>query len=119
MADPIQCFSCGASLEALTLPLSRQDQCPGCGRDLHVCRLCVHFDRNVPRQCREDDAEDVTDKEKLNFCDWFEAAAGRFDAEGAGAAARAGRQLDALFSGDGEADDEDDPARRAAEDLFR
>ena len=33
--------------------------------------MCRHFDANVTRQCREDGAEDVTEKEQPNFCDWF------------------------------------------------
>ncbi|MCB1844658.1 MAG: hypothetical protein KDI09_16975 [Halioglobus sp.] len=119
MTENIQCYRCGASLESLTLPLSRQDQCPDCSRYLHVCRMCLHFDRSVARQCREDDAEEVMDKEKANFCDWFVPAAGCFTAKDADPAARAGRELAALF-GDGERTaDAGDAAGRAAEDLFR
>ena len=79
MPDELRCYRCGASLEKLTPPLSRQDECPGCSVYLHVCRMCVHFDASVPKQCREDDAEEVLDKEKLNFCDWFKASADAFD----------------------------------------
>lgn len=79
MSDIIACYRCGASLEALSLPLSRRDQCPDCSADLHVCSLCVHFDRSVPRQCREDGAEDVTEKERANFCDWFKPSSSAFD----------------------------------------
>lgn len=121
MSAELQCFRCGHSLAALPLPLSRQDQCPECSHYLHVCRMCRHFDPRVPKQCREDDAEEVMDKEKPNFCDWFEATAGRYDAGRAGAASRAEAQLAALFDdGPGEATgDDDDAARRAADDLFR
>lgn len=115
----LQCYSCGASLEALSLPLSRRDLCPECSRDLHCCRMCESWDPNVPKQCREDDAEEVMDKEKANFCDWFIPAAGRYDGAGAGEHARAERKLSALFGGDGDSSGDDDDLTRAAEDLFR
>ena len=79
MAHSIACYRCGESLASLSLPLSRQDQCPACSADLHVCKMCVHFDRHVPRQCREDGAEDVTEKERTNFCDWFKPSDTAFD----------------------------------------
>ncbi|MGB5245571.1 MAG: hypothetical protein WBM54_11835 [Woeseia sp.] len=119
MSDNLQCFRCGAALAALSLPLSRQDQCPQCARYLHVCRMCEFFDPNVARQCREDDAEEVMDKEKPNFCDWFKPAADRFDTSGVSAASRAEQQLASLFGEtDAGAQDADDAAK-AAEDLFR
>ena len=79
MTHNLACYRCGASLSALSLPLSRRDQCPDCSADLHVCRMCVSFDNTVPRKCREDGAEDVTDKERPNFCDWFKPSDKAFD----------------------------------------
>jgi hypothetical protein len=60
--------------------------------------MCVYFDANVTRQCREDGAEEVRDKDRLNFCDWF-------------------RPSDAAF--DESRKNEEDDARAAAEDLFK
>ncbi|MGB5347165.1 MAG: hypothetical protein WBN23_13450 [Woeseia sp.] len=121
MSDILHCFRCGASLQALSLPLSRQDQCPQCARYLHVCRMCEYYDAQLVKQCREDDAEEVMDKEKPNFCDWFKAAPGRFNNQADSAASRAERQLASLFgdsdAGDGDSDSDD--ASKAAEDLFR
>jgi hypothetical protein len=97
MAHNIRCYRCGASLAALSLPLSRQDECPECENYLHVCRMCVYFDRHVPKQCREDDAEEVIEKERLNFCEWFKPSDSAFDAD---------------------RKDEEDAARAALEDLF-
>ena len=97
MTHAVRCYRCGASLAALSLPLSRQDECPECENYLHVCRMCVHFDKNVPRQCREDGAEEVIEKERLNFCDWFKPSESAFDAD---------RR------------NEEDEARAALEDLF-
>ena len=100
MAHSIACYRCGESLATLTLPLSRQDQCPACSADLHVCKMCVHFDRNVPRQCREDGAEDVTEKERTNFCDWFKPSDTAFDPSRKAEADAAQDALAALFGDD-------------------
>ena len=100
MAHSIACYRCGESLAALSLPLSRQDQCPACSADLHVCKMCVHFDRHVPRQCREDGAEDVTEKERTNFCDWFKPSETAFDPARKDEADAAQDALAALFGDD-------------------
>ena len=100
MAHTIACYRCGESLAALSLPLSRQDQCPACSADLHVCKMCVHFDRDVPRQCREDGAEDVTEKERTNFCDWFKPSETAFDPARKAEADAAQDALAALFGDD-------------------
>ena len=97
MAHNISCYRCGASLEALSLPLSRQDECPGCGNYLHVCKMCTSFDPHVPRQCREDGAEDVKEKERPNFCDWFKPSDSAFDASRKDDEDQARAALDALF----------------------
>jgi hypothetical protein len=100
MSNNIACYRCGASLAALSLPLSRQDQCPGCVADLHVCKMCVHFDERVPRKCREDGAEDVTEKERPNFCDWFKPSDTAFDPARKSDAEAAKDALAALFGDD-------------------
>lgn len=97
MAHNICCYRCGTSLAALSLPLSRQDECPGCGNYLHVCKMCTHFDATVPRQCREDGADDVTEKERLNFCDWFVPGDSAFDTKREEEERQARSALDALF----------------------
>jgi len=102
MSHNISCYRCGAALGVLSLPLSRRDQCPDCTADLHVCKMCVYFDPTVPRQCREDGAEDVTEKERVNFCDWFKPSESAFDAKRKSEADTAGDALAALF---GETDD--------------
>ena len=88
MADAARCYRCGESLAALTLPFSRRDECPSCAAHVHVCRMCVHFDEVVPKKCREDDAEEVTEKERANFCDWFKPGRDTFDPVRASKAAK-------------------------------
>jgi hypothetical protein len=97
VATELQCWRCGASLASLPLPLGRTEECPACRSSLHVCRLCQAWDRARPKQCREDDAEEVRDKERPNFCDWFKPRPGAFDAAGAAAESAAKTAAEALF----------------------
>jgi hypothetical protein len=117
------CYHCGGSLDALSLPLARLDTCPACGRYLHACRMCRHFDvRETSKQCREDDAEKVHDKAAANFCDYFDPSPDAHEGSALRAEQRAHSQLAALF---GEADSSaqqrsvDDDALQDAEALFR
>lgn len=64
--------------------------------------MCRHFDLNVPRQCREDGAEDVTDKERPNFCDWFVPDENAFNPDRKTEADAAQAALHALFGDAGE-----------------
>lgn len=102
MSNSLTCYRCGESLAALSLPISRRDQCPQCSADIHVCKMCRHFDLNVPRQCREDGAEDVTDKERPNFCDWFVPDENAFNPDRKTEADAAQAALHALFGDAGE-----------------
>jgi hypothetical protein len=67
----ISCWSCGHDWE-FSPPLGRGELCSGCRRDAKVCRNCRHYDPYASRECTESQAEVVKDKEKSNFCDWFE-----------------------------------------------
>ena len=119
MADALVCYRCGATLEKLSLPLSRRDECPACSVHLHACRMCLDYDPEVPRQCREDDAEDVTDKEKVNFCEWFRPNPDAFDPALANAASQARSELDALFGSEPASGAADDNVLSEAEKLFK
>lgn len=119
MAEELSCFRCGASLARLSLPLSRRDECPDCAIHLHVCRMCVYFDPDVPKSCREDDAEEVIEKEKVNFCEWFKPSAAAFDPARAGEAAKAQSALNALFGDESEARADTDELAQKADDLFK
>ncbi|HEY8519545.1 MAG TPA: hypothetical protein VIN61_05665 [Gammaproteobacteria bacterium] len=97
MPVELHCYRCGASLAKLSLPLSRRDECPQCRAELHVCRMCVNYDKRWRRACREDDAEEVKDKEKANFCDYFKPSPNAYDPAEREAADAARAALDALF----------------------
>ena len=122
MSHNVACYRCGTSLAHLSLPLSRQDECPECHNYLHVCRMCRHFDPSVPRKCREDDAEEVVEKERLNFCDWFIASESAFDVARKSEEDQARASLDALFDGPGDNQTNDTAADEhlsEAEKLFK
>ena len=117
------CWRCGNSLEKLTLPLARLDECPACQVHLHVCRMCQYYDPAVPKACREDGADEVREKQRANFCDWFRPSEQAFDGKQAAEAQRATAKLDALFGAgqsaeSGQADHAGDPLAAAAR-LFK
>jgi hypothetical protein len=62
------CHSCGTEVEGR---IYRSDECPSCGADLHCCLNCNNYDPAAHNQCREPQAEWVSDREKANFCDFF------------------------------------------------
>lgn len=51
--------------------VGRQESCPHCGWDLHVCYNCHHYDTQAYNECRESQADRVLEKAKANFCDYF------------------------------------------------
>ena len=119
MADELRCYRCGTSLDELNPPISRQDECPNCAVYLHVCRMCEHFDPDVPKQCTEDDAEEVFEKERLNFCEWYKPDPNAFDPERAAEEVRARSDLAALFGDDETQKADPDALLQDAEDLFK
>lgn len=64
------CFSCKKTVDVAD-PISRRDECPHCGEDVHVCLNCVNFGEHLSNQCKEDLAESVREKDRSNFCDYF------------------------------------------------
>ncbi len=94
------CWKCGASLAAEPLPLARGAECPSCNADLHVCRLCAFYDPAVARSCREPVADEVHNKERANFCGYFQPRPEAFAAQDPRAARDARDALDALFGDD-------------------
>ena len=71
MADVLICFKCG-NTHALSARVGRRDTCPLCDADLHCCLNCRHYNRSAHTECNEPQAEWVRDKDRANFCDYFE-----------------------------------------------
>ena len=65
------CWKCGNEIQLDTKP-ARKDTCDKCGAYLRCCYYCMFYDRGAHNQCRETQAEWQGDKEKANFCDYFQ-----------------------------------------------
>lgn len=50
----------------------RSTECPHCMCDLRCCRMCRFYDPKSYNECRETQAERITEKTKANFCGFFE-----------------------------------------------
>lgn len=102
MATVYDCWKCGQPLTGMILPVSRREECEACGAEIHVCRQCRHYDARIANQCREERAEDVSDKERANFCDYYDPRPDAFTPGDSAAEAEAKAQLEALFGGGGD-----------------
>jgi len=95
----IGCWRCGAAVPLDLLPLRREEVCPTCNADLHVCKLCTFYNPAVSDACDEPIAASVGNKERANFCDYFKPSARAYKGGAGGDQARARAELDALFGG--------------------
>ncbi len=71
--------------------VGRRDTCPHCHRDLRCCKQCKYYDPNAYNECREVSAERIVDKERANFCDYFQIRGSK----GGGRSGRSNRTRDA------------------------
>lgn len=114
--EELVCWKCGSTLKAVPLPYGRRAECPACHAELHVCRMCRHYAPGKAKQCMETMAEEVKDKTRANFCEWFQP-----DTRTPGqTATKPGRSaLDDLFGGGStQPSDNPDDARKKLDDLF-
>lgn len=128
--DPagLQCWKCGADLKSVPRPFSRFAECPGCKTELHVCRMCRHYDLRYVGQCNHDFADKVLQKEKANFCSHFKPSPRAFVGGAAPEKEKAQQELQSLFggehepdphtAGEAEADSESEAAKKRLQDLF-
>jgi hypothetical protein len=64
------CHACGTAIEE-PRAVTRHSVCESCGRDLKVCLNCKFYDPSAHWQCREEIPEEVKEKDRANFCDYF------------------------------------------------
>lgn len=50
----------------------RSSTCPVCSKELKICLNCRFYSEGAHWQCLESIPEPVTDKERSNFCDYFQ-----------------------------------------------
>lgn len=123
----LKCWKCGASLKAVPRPFSRFAECTGCKTELHVCRMCRHYDLRYVGECNHDFADKVLVKDKANFCSHFKPSPHAFEGAGDPEKEKAQEALQSLFGQQDDSngrDDESRPdseaeaARKRLEDLF-
>ena len=67
----IFCYQCKKKVE-VSYKIGFREECLHCQADLHICRNCRFYDPSAYRECKEPCAERVSDKEKNNYCEYFE-----------------------------------------------
>jgi hypothetical protein len=87
------CWHCGHALA--DVDYTREGECPGCRRQTHVCRNCRFYAPGRANDCLEPVAEPVTDKQRANFCDYFEPDSNTYQARADADALKA--EADKLF----------------------
>lgn len=68
-----RCYKCQREV-SIGLSIARHEICPFCASALHSCMNCIYYDEIRPNKCSEPAADWVPDKEKANFCEYFQFA---------------------------------------------
>ncbi|MDE2345188.1 MAG: hypothetical protein KGL13_01845 [Gammaproteobacteria bacterium] len=97
MDEGLVCWKCGATLREVPQPLSRISLCLSCRAELHVCRQCCFYDTHKAESCTEQRADPPKDKQRANFCEYFQPRANAWQAEDNSAADKAKDELQKLF----------------------
>lgn len=64
------CFHCKKSVSVAD-KVGFRAECD-CGTDLHVCKNCEFYDPKVYNECRETSADVIREKERANYCEYFQ-----------------------------------------------
>ncbi|MFT4941948.1 MAG: hypothetical protein ACI88A_005021 [Paraglaciecola sp.] len=40
------CWRCASKLNHIIEPVSRREECGACTSDIHVCKMCIHYQAN-------------------------------------------------------------------------
>ncbi len=65
-----KCWSCGRDLKSSDY--GRETNCLGCGRPTRVCLNCKWYNPSKPNACEEPVADEVMEKDRPNFCNFFQ-----------------------------------------------
>ena len=71
----LKCYHCGAELKYADR-IGLREECPQCRNDVHVCKNCQFYDATAYNECREPSAEVVREKDRSNYCEYFQAGSG-------------------------------------------
>lgn len=96
-ARVFRCAVCGAKQDAPGVA-AFDAKCVQCGKDLHTCSHCIHFDTSIYKECRKQVPVRIAKKTTGNVCEEFEAkVAVEFAKEATGRPSDAKSAFDALF----------------------
>jgi len=76
---------------------SRKSECQHCGEDLHICLNCRFYSETSHNKCIETKAEFQRNRDKANYCDYFEYRDTDSLASSSSNLAEARKKLDDLF----------------------
>lgn len=62
------CWKCN---KEINIEVFRTSECPLCHAPLHVCKACKFYENGAHYDCKETVDQNVVDKERSNFCDYF------------------------------------------------
>lgn len=64
------CFKCKTKTHFVDkVPFRAECQCH---EDMHVCKNCHFYDPKVYNECRETSADVIREKERANYCEYFQ-----------------------------------------------
>lgn len=92
------CYHCKkpVPLEAKSR-LTSKDECPHCRISLRCCLNCRFYDEGKPNKCAEPQADRVTNKDKANYCNYFEPASDTDSSYQERSQEKSRKQFDDLF----------------------
>ncbi|NGX56228.1 MAG: hypothetical protein K1060chlam5_00465 [Candidatus Anoxychlamydiales bacterium] len=68
----MKCFKCKKQIDLQNKKIGFKDYCDYCDFDLHICKNCKNYSIGKPNDCYIPNIDIVLDKEKNNFCEYFE-----------------------------------------------
>jgi len=88
------CYNCGNEFE---VKVYRNTECSSCGKDAKVCLNCRFYSPGSHWDCSESIREAVREKERANFCDFFELASNFTEESGKNKEDEAKNAFNSLF----------------------
>jgi len=72
----VTCYNCNTVLPDYDefSKISRHDECFKCKTILRCCKMCHFYDVLTYNECKEINAERILDKERPNYCSYFQVA---------------------------------------------
>ena len=88
------CYNCGKEFE---VRVYRNTECYSCGKDAKVCLNCKFYSPGSHWDCGENIREAVREKDRANFCDFFELSSNYKGSTGKNKEDDAKKDFDSLF----------------------